>query len=456
MGARCTPGGKTSSRGGHVGNVAGIGGARGGAYHGSAPNVSNVAGYMKRRLHRLGRAHRRSSAASSPPRAAPRTAAATATAAACASRRTAGRSCSPDATSVRRVGRTAALAAVGGSIRHHRADEERSRRQSRGARVPGARCNRLYTSENSATRSPRSTTRDAHEPGGNAELPYGSLVWASDDDVAACLLPTDTGKPLTQVALLALNSGNYPIVLGAGQSTRRGLRDLRRTRHVSGLIWAEADILDGVWRVYTARSDGASWATRARGGGRQRMGDATIAAVGNRAFWQVLPKASGSSGAEPSLFKRATMGRDRHRDARPRSAAWRRRPTPPAIPWSSRRAPTRRPSTTSSRARGREYGRARHHGAAHVDEAARSGLRQHRVHISRSMPPTVRRRHLKPGHVRAGQHRDERRLQRRPVVPLRLQPLPRSAWCGSLPHGEVADLRSWASTSTRASGLRST
>ena len=34
----------------------------------------------------------------------------------------------------------------------------------------------------------------------------------------------------------------------------------------------------------------------------------TIAAVGNRAFWQVLPKASGPKKTEPSLFKRATMG----------------------------------------------------------------------------------------------------------------------------------------------------
>ena len=27
---------------------------------------------------------------------------------------------------------------------------------------------------------------------GNYELPYGSLVWANDDDLAACLLPTPT------------------------------------------------------------------------------------------------------------------------------------------------------------------------------------------------------------------------------------------------------------------------
>ena len=37
-------------------------------------------------------------------------------------------------------------------------------------------------------------------------LPYGSMVWASDPSVAACLLPTETGSPLAQVGLISLGA----------------------------------------------------------------------------------------------------------------------------------------------------------------------------------------------------------------------------------------------------------
>lgn len=144
---------------------------------------------------------------------------------------------------------------------------------------------------------------------GSFELPYGSLVWASDDDVAACLLPTDSGKPLTNVALLALGSGTYNTVLDQAVGSNEGFEiyDVRAT--ATGLIWSEADILDGIWRVYTARHDGATIGTPTLvEEGDEDWEMPTIAATGNRAFWQMLPKASGSKKTEPSLFKGATMG----------------------------------------------------------------------------------------------------------------------------------------------------
>ena len=98
---------------------------------------------------------------------------------------------------------------------------------------------------------------------GSFELPYGTLVWASDDSIAACLVPTDQGTPLTQVALLSLGSGAYPIVLEQAVGSDLGFEiyDVRATS--STLVWTEADILDGVWRVYTARHDGGSIGTPA-------------------------------------------------------------------------------------------------------------------------------------------------------------------------------------------------
>ena len=40
---------------------------------------------------------------------------------------------------------------------------------------------------------------DAVTLAGSAKLPFGTLVWCSDDAVAACLLPTETAKPLAEV-----------------------------------------------------------------------------------------------------------------------------------------------------------------------------------------------------------------------------------------------------------------
>lgn len=144
---------------------------------------------------------------------------------------------------------------------------------------------------------------------GNFELPYGTLVWANDDDIAACLLPTDSAKPLTQVGLLALGSGALSTVLEEAVGLDEGFEiyDVRATS--SGLIWTEADILDGIWRIYTARSDGASIGTPVlveEGGSDWET--PSIALVGNRAFWQVLPKSDGAKKAEASLLKRATVG----------------------------------------------------------------------------------------------------------------------------------------------------
>ncbi|MEG0096724.1 MAG: twin-arginine translocation signal domain-containing protein, partial [Raoultibacter sp.] len=42
---------------------------------------------------------------------------------------------------------------------------------------------------------------------GSYEFPYGTLVWSSNDTNAACLLPTETAKPLVHVGIITLASG---------------------------------------------------------------------------------------------------------------------------------------------------------------------------------------------------------------------------------------------------------
>lgn len=303
-------GGKSSSRGGHVGNVAGYGGAHGGGQRGRTADVGNVAGYGSGGSIGSSGAHRRSSTASSPsPRAA---------SGSTGNGSDGVRVPMPNGGEILLTRRhflygalgVGALAAVGGGasvvLEQTKSDPDEDLVV---LEVPEDAVLSSTSDEFANTFTQVEDPATLMNLVGSFELPYGTLVWASDDNLAACLLPTDTGKPLTQVALLDLNSGNYPIVLEQAIGIDEGFEvyDVRATS--SGLIWTEADILDGVWRVYTARSDGSSIGNPAlveEGTSEWEM--PTIAAVGNRAFWQVLPKADGPKRAESSLFKRATMG----------------------------------------------------------------------------------------------------------------------------------------------------
>lgn len=161
---------------------------------------------------------------------------------------------------------------------------------------------------------------------GTYDLTYGTLVWACDDDVAACLLPTEKGSPLAQIGLLNLGSGNLTTVRtkAEGAADRFEIYDVRATS--SGLIWTEANIMSGTWRIYAAKLSGAS------AGAAQLLeeGDATydtptLAVSGTRAFWQVVPKAPNTDGLTSRLMG-VTFGSD---DAACIFESARRMATPP-------------------------------------------------------------------------------------------------------------------------------
>ncbi len=144
---------------------------------------------------------------------------------------------------------------------------------------------------------------------GNFALPYGSLLWANDDALAACLLPTETGKPLTQVALLELTTGNLNTILEWAIGGEEGFEvyDVRATS--AGIIWTEADILDGIWRIYTSKLSGTTLvAPTLVDEGNTDYDTPSIAAVGSWGFWQVLPKLNGPKITEDSVVKSASFG----------------------------------------------------------------------------------------------------------------------------------------------------
>lgn len=324
-------GGRTGgSHGGHVGNVAGLGGAAsGGGRRGEAPSVGNVAGLGGSSGPRPSGEHRRPTGgtADGPNGRGSTSVGGTHRAAGARSPRAADGSNGSggvlggsgggfhiptpnggDVLLTRRhflfgalgVGAVAALAGGGSVI----VDQMQSA-SSDDLAV-------LTVPESSVTTSDACSEVDASERmalAGSFELPYGTLVWANDDDIAACLLPTEQSSPIAQVGLLALGSGSCTTVLEQAVGTAEGFEiyDVRATSE--GVIWTEADILDGTWRIYTATSDGSSIGEPAlvdEGDGEWQT--PTIAAVGDRAFWQVLPRIDGSKKTEGSTLKRATMG----------------------------------------------------------------------------------------------------------------------------------------------------
>ena len=143
---------------------------------------------------------------------------------------------------------------------------------------------------------------------GNFDLPYGSLVWVNDDSFAACLLPTDKGSPLTQVGLLALGSGTLTTVLeeAIGRANGFEIYDVRATS--KGLIWTEINVFDSAWRIYSARlADGKPASVQLHEEGGSEYEAPTLGAVGDRGFWQVLPKLPNDNGLTSRLMK-ATFG----------------------------------------------------------------------------------------------------------------------------------------------------
>lgn len=145
---------------------------------------------------------------------------------------------------------------------------------------------------------------------GSFDLEYGTLVWASDDQVAACLVPGETANPLCQVAILSLSTGNLTTVLQEAQGTREGFQIYEARATSQGLIWVEADILENAWRVYTATlsANGTLGAPIQVDEGGGDWETPSIAAVGSRAFWQIMPKRNTDASSEDSLVKTASFG----------------------------------------------------------------------------------------------------------------------------------------------------
>ena len=116
-------------------------------------------------------------------------------------------------------------------------------------------------------------------------------------------------KPLTKVVLLSLSSGNQTTAISQAKGQEEGFEIYDVRACATGVVWTEANILDGTWRIYSAALSNGELGTAALA----EEGDAdwetpTLAASSGYAFWQVLPKKDGSASKEASRLMRARFG----------------------------------------------------------------------------------------------------------------------------------------------------
>lgn len=144
---------------------------------------------------------------------------------------------------------------------------------------------------------------------GSFSLPYGTLVWADNDTVAACLNPTEQASPLNTVSLLYLSSGNTATVLDAAQGSEEGFEILDARCSENGLVWTESNPYQPRWRVYTASiANGSASNIQQVDEGDSNWLMPSLAAIGNTAFWQVSPNTSGEAANEPAELRAVTFG----------------------------------------------------------------------------------------------------------------------------------------------------
>ena len=140
------------------------------------------------------------------------------------------------------------------------------------------------------------------------ELPYGTLMWATNDDVAALLLPTETGSPLATVSILRLTSGYYFSIINQAVGAAEGFEFYDVRASAEGVVWTEVNILEGVWRIYGAPLADASLGTpRLLDQDTDDWETPSLAICGKEAFWQVLPNAQGPKKTSASTLRCALV-----------------------------------------------------------------------------------------------------------------------------------------------------
>lgn len=204
------------------------------------------------------------------------------------------------------VGGVAVLAA-GGAVLAGAAGGEGGSDDIAALTVPASSVTVLSADSEAFTQTPDTTPLAVQA--GSYDLPFGTLVWSNNDVNAACLMPTETASPLATVGIMTLANGTVATVLPQAQDAAAGFEIYDARCNEAGLVWTEANILQGVWRVWAAPLSGTTLGTPVQlDQGDSAWETPSIAAAGTSAFWQCAPKASGAAETASSCVKRAAFG----------------------------------------------------------------------------------------------------------------------------------------------------
>lgn len=144
----------------------------------------------------------------------------------------------------------------------------------------------------------------------HATLPYNTLITYSNDTLATCLLPSESSNPLVEIGVVSLDTGNLHKVVEQAHANNDGFEIFDARASEGGIVWVEADILNGKWRIYSASlTDTFSLKndTSLIAEGNSEWDTPSIAIKDNYAFWQTSPKKNSSVKDEPSVVMRAPI-----------------------------------------------------------------------------------------------------------------------------------------------------
>ena len=154
-------------------------------------------------------------------------------------------------------------------------------------------------------------TFDAFEKVGDFELPFGTLLWANDDTIAACLFPTEEASPLVHMGILHLPSGASYTMRESAVGAEEGFEIYDVRASSSGMVWMEAAIMEGRWRIYVASlsPDLALGEPQLVEEGDSSTEIPSITIIDDYAYWQCMaPISNENARKEPSSVRRARVG----------------------------------------------------------------------------------------------------------------------------------------------------
>lgn len=136
------------------------------------------------------------------------------------------------------------------------------------------------------------------------DLPVSSLAHQIDPDLALVLLPGEDGESLRKIAFLDLTSGETSLIVDKPIGTERNviIYDARASRTL--VIWVEVNLGDLSWKTYIAPLlDKALGNAVLAEKGDVDYEPPMLAVYGNKAYWTVMPIATGKARQEDSFLR---------------------------------------------------------------------------------------------------------------------------------------------------------